>query len=319
MTIEESLKKLSRVTIGKSRLELLAAANMTPLAHAIEIIGRVSGFQLSSKSATKSSLDEISKIERLRYRSILLPTNWWSGDHGPLLSYYKGSPVTLLPEGGHYSLILPEEENPMTVTESIAADISIQAYTFYPPLPEEMGTVRALFHALFDHKMKDYLYLFLSGILATTVSLFVPISNKILFDNVIPHFNFSLLGQVLLGLLAAAAGSSAFLLSRSFISLRLNTKITHYFQMALWERILKLPVDFFRKMAKGDLIQRTMIFNALRRAVDQNSIIIIFDSLFASIYFFIALYYSWKLALVGLGAILLATSLTLFSISASMT
>ncbi|NGX45104.1 MAG: hypothetical protein K940chlam2_00246 [Chlamydiae bacterium] len=76
MTLEESLKQLSRVTIGKSRLELLSTASMTPLAHAIEIIGRVSGFQLSGRGASEKSLEEICKIDRLRYRSLLLPTNW---------------------------------------------------------------------------------------------------------------------------------------------------------------------------------------------------------------------------------------------------
>ncbi|NGX46578.1 MAG: hypothetical protein K940chlam2_01773, partial [Chlamydiae bacterium] len=233
------------------------------------------------------------------------------GEHGPLLAYYKNEPVTLLPERGHYSLIIPKEEAPMAITKSVAADISPLAYTLYPPLPEDMGTMQALFQALFSHKMRDYFYLFLAGVLATTVALFVPISNKILFDNVIPHYNLSLLGQVLLGLMAAAAGSAAFLVARSFVGLRLNAKITHYFQMTLWDRILKLPTQFFKTMANGDLIQRTMIFNTLRRLVDQNSVIIIFDSLFASLYFFIALYYSWKLALVGLGTILLATLLAI--------
>lgn len=300
MSVEDSLKKLRKVSSGKSQLEFMSTTAKTPLAHACSIIGMYAGFELNPRSMQEENLKELCKIGHLHYRKIELPPNWWEKDHGPLLGYYQDQPVALLLEGDEYILVFPKEEKKISVTESISSEIQPEAYMLYPPLPEEVGTFRALFRAFFHRKMRDYLSLFGAGILAAVVALFVPISNKILFDQAIPHFNYSLLGQVLLGLVVAAVSSSIFLLARSFVGLRLNAKISHFFQMSLWDRILKLPVRFFRSMARGDLIQRTMIFSVIRRLLSQNTIIAFFDSLFASLYFFIMLYYNWKLALLSI-------------------
>ncbi len=303
MSIEESLKKLGKVTAGKSQIEYISSMGKTPLAHACAILSRSGGFRLNLRSLQEETLEGICKIGQLHYRSIFLPLKWWEIDHGPLLGYYQNQPVALICEDGGYYCVLPEEKK-IRVSEKIEADIKPEAYMLYPSLPEEMGTVKALLHVLVEHKSKDYIYLAITGILAGLTALFIPFANKILFDKVIPHFNLSMLGQVLLGLLSAVLGSSLFMIARSFISLRLNAKISHHLQMSLWDRILKLPVSFFRMIPRGDLIQRTMVFNQIRRNFGPNTMTALFDSLFASIYLVIMLYYNWKLAFLGIGVLL---------------
>ncbi len=310
MSIEESLKKLGKVTAGKSEAEYISTMGKTPLAHACAILSRSAGFQLNLRSLKEETLEGICKIGQLHHRSVFLPSKWWEKDHGPLLGYYQNQPVALICEEGGYFCVLPDEKK-IRVSEKIEAEIKPEAYMLYPALPEEMGTMKALLYVLFERKSKDYIYLAITGILAGLTALFIPFANKILFDKVIPHFNLGMLGQVLLGLLSAVLGSSLFMIARSFISLRLNAKISHQLQMSLWDRILKLPVSFFRMIPRGDLIQRTMVFNQIRRNFGPNTMIALFDSLFASIYLVIMLYYNWKLAILGIG-ILLLTSFAAF-------
>lgn len=311
MSVKEALKKLSQVTQGKSRLEFMSTSERTPVARACTLIGMASGFELSRRSFDAKTLEKVCGLSQLNYRSIELTSHWWQKDHGPLLGYHNEQPIALLIENNEYVAIFPKEEKKVKVSPSLAQEIDPHAFMLYPPLPEKIGTVKALFRAFFKQNQKEYWGLIFTGILATLALLFFPLSNKILFDQVIPQFNVPLLGQVLLGLIVASLSASIFLFTREFISLRLNAKIAHRLQMSLWDRLLKLPALFFRKMPKGDLIQRTMIFDTIRRTLGQNALMTFLDGLFGSIYFFIMLYFNWKLALFVGAALILFTLVSL--------
>ncbi|NGX37682.1 MAG: Toxin RTX-I translocation ATP-binding protein [Chlamydiae bacterium] len=305
--IEDSLSELAKVISNKRQVELLMTSDKTDLAHICALIGQAAGFELNPRSLKEATLEEICKKSDLHYRKIFLPQNWWEKDHGPLIGYYQNKPVALLYEKNRYLIVSPTLKQKLAVNAQTGAKIHPDAYMLYPPLPENMGTFRALLHVFFYNKLPDYFFLAIAGALATCVSFFFPLSNKILFDTVIPLFDLTLLGQILLGLIIATAASSMFLLARSFIGLRLNAKISHHLQLSIWDRILKLPVNFFRKMARGDLIQRTLIFDTIRRTLGQQTLIALFDGLFVSLYLIVMFIFSWRLTLVGLGIVTVAS------------
>jgi len=312
MNIEDSLRKLVAIGLPKSQEKIFSENNKTLVAQACILIGDAIGFSLSSRSFNKESLQEICETEQINFRELKLAQNWWEQDHGPFFGYYQKEPVALICEGKKYYIFSPALQEKIPVNENSSKEISTTAYMVYPPLEEEMGTFRKLINVFFQKKLKEYFLLILSGLLATLIAFFVPIATKILFDRVIPHFDFSLLNQVLLGLLVAMIGSSIFILIRSFASLRLNIKIANHLQIALWNRIFKLPVNFFRRIPRGDLIQRTLIFETIRRILGQNTLIAILDSLFGVFYLFLMFFYSWKLALMSLAIIIISTVISFF-------
>lgn len=311
MSIEDSLKTLGDVAVGKGRLELLTAEGKTPLAYICSLLGQALGFELSEKSLSESELEAICRNSQIHYRAVSLPSNWWEKDHGSLLATFQNKPAALIFKDSGYELYTPSLKDPIKIDEKSAEEIATEAWILYPPLLRQMGTVRSFLTILFHKHGKEYALLFFAGALASLVGFFIPFANKILFDKVIPHFDLSLLGQVLLGLVAVSVSATLFLLVRSFISLRLNAKISSRFQISLWDRILKLPVSFFQTMARGDLIQRTQIFDFIRRTLGQNTLIALFDSFFVSFYLILMFFYSWRLALIGLGIIALATGLSI--------
>lgn len=311
MSIEDSLKTLGEVAAGKVHLELLTAEGKTPLAYICSLLGQASGFELTEQSRNESELDDICRKSQIHYRSVSLPSNWWKKDHGPLLVYFHEEPAALIFKDSGYELYTPSLETPMEIDEKNGEEISPEVWILYPPLFRQMGTVKGFLSILFHKHGKEYALLFLAGALASLVGFFIPFANKVLFDKVIPQFDLNLLGQVLLGLIVVSVSTTLFLFVRSFVALRLNAKISCHFQISLWDRILKLPVSFFQTMARGDLIQRTQIFDYIRRIFGQNTLISLFDSLFVSLYLIMMFYYSWSLTLIGLGIIVLATGISL--------
>ena len=69
----------------------------------------------------------------------------------------------------------------------------------------------------------------------------------------------------------------------------------------MWDRLLGLPVAFFRQFAAGDLAQRVGCIDAIRQLLSGATISSIMTGIFSMFLFAQLFYYSWQLALVGHG------------------
>lgn len=294
--------QLERV-ISDKRSELFGVKGQTPLAQACFIVCRAMGFSLDETSESEESLDAICKNSRIFYRTIDLKDKWWLRDHGHLVGIYQGQPVALLYNNYHYTIISPTTQQMIPLDAKISQEISPRGYMLYPPAPEKASIASILLQSILKRKRNEYLYLAIAGLLSAFLGFLFPFSNKILFDHIIPNFDYTLFTQVILALIAGIIGGALFAFASAFFSLRLNGIISHDLQMKLWNRLIKLPAHFFRRFQTGDLIQRTQIFNQIRRNLSQNTLITIFDSIFVLSYFVMMLIYNWQLTLIGLGTI----------------
>jgi ATP-binding cassette subfamily C protein len=146
--------------------------------------------------------------------------------------------------------------------------------------------------------------------------MFTPIATAILFDYAIPDADRGLLVQVGLGLLAAAAGGLTFQLARGFALMRTETLADATTQAAVWDRLLNLPVPFFRQYSTGDLLERVSAISAIRQQLGGTTLQTLFASTVALLNLALLFYYSWQLALVA-AALALVTIATTASIGAS--
>jgi NHLM bacteriocin system ABC transporter ATP-binding protein len=133
-----------------------------------------------------------------------------------------------------------------------------------------------------------------------------------LFDAVIPGAQRSQLVQLTVLLLVGAIATGLFDMTRSLALLRLEGKMGSALQAAVWDRLLNLPVSFFRRFSAGDLADRANGIDSIRSALTgtvSNSIV---SGIFSLFNYGLMLYYSWKLALVALGLVLIAVGVTWF-------
>lgn len=263
------------------------------------------GFHFSSTSFVKGTVKDFLKNAGAQFRVVELKDQWWKYSYDNMLGFYEesGQPVALIHRGeATYDLVTPN-----TLVQQVDAlihqSLAKYAYVIVPTPKKNLNSFFKIFVFCSRKTSREYVMMFLTGIAASSIMLFFPFANKLIFDQILPNFNISLLVQVLLGLLLVSISTSIFLLLRAFFMIRLNGIVENNVQFLVWQKIFKLPLSFFRSFSTGDLLQRTMILEQARRHFNDSIIRIIMNGFFSFIYLFIMFFFSWELALIVLQVI----------------
>lgn len=295
-------------------------ASGTPLLVAAGAVGRALGVTIRPPSASeephrvKEPLEAIARSSRLRLRQVLLRGNWWAKDCGPLVAYRKEQPVALLPVGSdRYELLDPVTETRKVVKAEDADSFNPVAYMFYRSLPDKaLNVIDVLRFALYG-RSKDLLVIIVTGIAATLLGMLTPYATGILIDNAIPDSDRGLLLQIGGGLVLAALATSLFRLTQGFSLLRVETTSDAYTQAAVWDRLLNLPVSFFRQYTTGDLQSRVSSVSTMRRKLGGNTLIELITGLFGLLNLGLLFYYNIKLALIAVAVAIVVVLVTSIS------
>ena len=293
----------------------------TPLLVAAGAVGRAMGVKICPPSRSlnlkrvKEPLSAIVRASRIRMRRVLLRDNWWEKDSGPIVAYTQDNrPMALLPVSAtRYEIFDPVEHTRVKVDKHIAATIAPVAYMFYRSLPSlSLQAIDLLKFTLTGHK-RDLLLIVFTGIAITLLGMLTPYATAIIIDNAIPDSERSLLLQIGLGLLVAALGTALLQLAQGFALLRIETAGDASTQAGVWDRLLNLPVSFFRQYTTGDLLSRITSVSTIRRQLSGRTLINLITSLFALFYLGQLFYYNYKLALIAVAAAIITIALTTIS------
>jgi ATP-binding cassette subfamily C protein len=77
-------------------------------------------------------------------------------------------------------------------------------------------------------------------------------------------------------------------------------------QAAVWDRLLSLPVPFFREYSSGDLAMRSLGIVQIRRTLTGSTFTSILSGIFSTFSLALLFYYSWRLALLACGLVAIA-------------
>jgi len=247
-------------------------------------------------------VEEIALASLMRVRQIVLRGRWWEQDNGPMVGYRADDnrPLALLPRGGRryvaYDPIAGEEKQ---VTEAMAEGMSSLAHYFYATLPNRPLSVGDLLRFGLAPCRNDLLMLAFSGALGGLVATGVPLVTGYVFDTVIPGHQSPQMIQVALALLAAAISAAAFHVSSDVALLRIEGKMAGRLQAAVMDRLLRLPDRFCSDFSSGDLAQRTMMVELIRRALTGTVLTSIVTGVFSVFSFGLLFYYAPVVALIA--------------------
>jgi ATP-binding cassette subfamily C protein len=232
-----------------------------------------------------------------------------------LIAYTQDNqPVALLPVSATaYEIFDPVAQTRVQVDERIASTVSPIAYMFYRSLPEQAFKALTLVQFALKGRAKDVLTILFTGIAVTLLGMFTPQATAMIMDNAIPDSDRGLLMQIGLGLLVAAGGTGLFQITQGFALLRIESAGDASTQAATWDRLLNLPVSFFRQYTTGDLLSRVTSVSAIRRQLGGRTLINLFSSLFTLFYLGQLFYYNSKLALVAVAVAIIAIAVTTIS------
>ncbi|WP_414756264.1 NHLP bacteriocin export ABC transporter permease/ATPase subunit [Anabaena sp. CCY 9910] len=293
----------------------------TPLLMAAGAVGRAMGIKISpplrseNLQRVKEPLEAIVRASRIRMRRVLLRDNWWLQDAGALVAYTKeNQPVALLPVAGNrYEIFDPVNYSRVVVNEGVAATLAPMAYMLYRSLPDKaLRAIDIVKFTLRGHGW-DLLQILFTGIFITLLGMITPYATSIIIDNAIPDSDRSLLLQIGLGLLVAALGTGIFQLAQGFALLRMETSGDASTQAGVWDRLLNLPVSFFRQYTTGDLLSRISSVSAIRRQLSGKTLVDFITSIFALFYLGQLFYYNYRLALIAVASAVVAIAFTTIS------
>ena len=312
-TVLEGVKSAGRVEMQDE--PLVAACSDVGAAMGIRI---VSPHKVSDEQQTDCTVEDIARASRVRVRQVALKGAWWQRDCGPILGFLKETqaPVALVPVSPQaYDMIVPSEGQRRRVGPGEAESLAPGGYVFYRSFPDSLLTARDVLRLGLKGCRKDLLMVLGLAAAGALLALLTPLATGILFDRVIPEASSNMLVQVILVLLSCAIVTSVFDFTKSMAILRLKGKIDPAVEAGVVDRLISLPVGFFRKFSTGDLANRAMSICAISQTLSDVTLQAVLAGAFSSFYFLLLFWYSWKLALLAvLLTVITTTCATLSSV-----
>jgi ATP-binding cassette subfamily C protein len=297
-----------------------AGVDAEPVLRAAQMVGNVLGLQVRAHPEAKDDLsfddllNMIAVASRFRTRKVALSGDWWRHDEGPYLGKREDNknPVAILPSGARsYVLVDIVTGTRQPIDDEVARTIEPFAYTFYRPLPG--GVLKAKDIAKFGARglLPEFRIVALMGAGVGILGTISPTITGKIFDTAIPQAERGTLYQFILGLVLAALISGAFKVTQNIAILRVQGKMDYSIQSAVWDRLIDLPMSFFRNFASGDLADRAGGVDQIRGIVAGAGVSAILGSI-SSIFNLVQMAtYSLQLALVAMGLTLVYLLVTM--------
>ena len=237
----------------------------------------------------------------MRVRQVLLEEGWWRTDSGPLLARTEGEParwVALLQEApGRYLLHGPSAADvPQRVTGAVAKTLAPVAHSFYRPFPASGLSFRGILRFAARGCGRDLTRIVLLGLAGGLLGLLTPVATGALFNTIIPSAERDQLWQVTSILLAGAIATGMFELGRRLSLVRLDGRLGATVQAAVWDRLLSLPLGFFRPYSAGDLAVRAMGIDTMRQTLSGAGVTAALGGMFSLSNIGLLFYYGGNLA-----------------------
>lgn len=239
---------------------------------ALKVVGQAQGIQIlpaprGAVGATTDPVDTIARASGIRARKVVFDADWWKADVGPVLAELKEDkrPVAILPRKRRgFDIVDPSDGSRVGVTEETAALLGEEGYMLYRALPSHPVNGRDVLSFMLKPLMGDLRRLAVYAVIAAGLSLLTPVLTKKIFNDVVPGLQRSNLVWLTLLLIVFALSTFAFGLAQQLAFLRLQGRASTDVQAALWDRVLDLPLPFFRTYSAGSLAIRVMGIETIR-------------------------------------------------------
>jgi ATP-binding cassette subfamily C protein len=296
---------------------------------AVRAVGRALGCKITEpprlQTDPRRQLEDTLDHNRLYSREVILGDTWREEDSGPLVAFLnppEGAPgeretVALLPSGKKgYAVFTPRSGERRLLDDDTAARLEPKALQLYPPLPDTPLGPLGLARQGFRGCGRELALVGAMGLLGGLAGFGIPMAMSTTVDTVITNGEYGLLWQVVFGLVMITLGQAIFEMTKNAALLRAETRAQVSLQSAVFGKVLKLPLDFFKNYPAGDLSSRVMAVDSVRQRLSGSVLITLLSCSFALTNLALLAVYSWKLAL-GVLAILSLTLLATWALMKS--
>ena len=289
----DAIESIAGAVIGKKLIEALDNQKLTQ--SAVEEILRY--YHLKRKSndelpasvkTTEEQLEYYLRPFGISHRTISLDHKWYKQAVGPMLGTLKadGSVIALIPgKFSGYSYYNFQTGERIKVTPKNEDLIDEEATAFYKPLPLRPINMMDLLRYMMEQlSVSDIvLYVGLMGV-ASLLGLLSPLFTQWLFGDVLESGSKTVLFALAGFMFCFTLCQLFFTAFQSLINSRVNIKQNIAVQAAVMNRVLALPVKFFKDYSSGELTQRAMYVQTLCSSIISTIFTTGLTSLFSLIY-----------------------------------
>ncbi|MBR1669805.1 MAG: ATP-binding cassette domain-containing protein [Butyrivibrio sp.] len=271
--IDEELFRDSYENIAK---KVLGERVSNPEAHldVKNAIDEVFGFynypRIDIPSNITDALDQIEYAANsvgMMKANIKLGKDWYTDCFGPIIAFFKdsGNPIALFPMGfARYYYYDPGTGRRVMVRKRNAQQFKDEAVAFYEPLGlKKIGIADLILFIKKKLSYFDYLNYFLISLVVVLVSMILPAASELLTGTVLKTKNYTLFAGLAIVIVITTAVSTFLTAATEAMLARIKWKVTIPVEQAVMQRILTLPVPFFRKYSAGELSNRATSINSI--------------------------------------------------------
>ena len=262
--LDDSIQSIAGAIMGKTLTEALSKGERAQTA--VEEILKYYRFKPRELPDTvrKDSLEK--QLEyRLRpfgimYRTVILDEGWYRRTTGPMIGTMaeSGDAVVLLPGKIYgYYFFDPKTGKKRALDKKTEKLFDKEAISFYKPLPQKALSMFDLLRYVSGQCTTWDKLLYMSCIgFSAILGLLTPMFSKWLFGDVLDSGSGRMLLALALFMISFSIGQAFFSVFQRLFNARINTKQNVAVEAAVMNRIMSLPVTFFREYSAGDLQKR---------------------------------------------------------------
>lgn len=232
---------------------------------------------------------------KIFYREVHLEEDWYKANHGPLISFKEknGAPLALIPNNREkYFLYDSANSEGTMVEEKNYKEIMKTAFVLYKKEDKPKIKLLDLLRPTVSTSAFNIMAIILSMLVASILGLGIPLLTQYIFENSIVSDDKTGLLQIGLILLAIAFSVFGFELTKQYLILNFENRLDFSIQGAYWDRVLRLPIKFFKQYAPGEFVSWIGNLVTMRTLLTNNFFTLIFSLIIMVIDFSFLFYYS---------------------------
>ncbi|MFG2051478.1 ATP-binding cassette domain-containing protein [Micromonospora sp. NPDC048935] len=206
----------------------------------------------------RAAVHAVTRASSLFLREVRLPERWWRRDLGPLVGWRAGADpehavaVPLVFRRGRYHHVDPDTRVYGPIDATVAATFAVEATEVQAPLPPT-ARMRHLLRAGLVGASRDVRGLLFAAICVALLGLGVPLATGEVLGQLARQGEVNgLLGFVAL-MLSAAVVAGLVGVVQNLRLLRLDGRLQSGAQLAIWDRLMRLPARFFTGRSSGEI------------------------------------------------------------------
>lgn len=282
-------------------------SHRTTLAAAVSIIAESMGVEFTIPPDVPQEKDPFAAVRPLvapsgiRTRRILLTPGWESRDGPSFLGVTPGEdqrPVAVVNTGGGvYEATDPASGETVRVNREVAEGLGAWGTMFYPPLSRGVDSAWSAIREALRGRGRDLRRVVLMGAVAAVFGLLTPVLTGRLLAQIIPRVDIPTWTAALVAMTLSAFVVAAVSIVGGLSMLRVEARIDETLQAAVWNRLISLSPQFFRRYLAGDLADRANGVSLIRQLLTGATGGSVVTGVFSVFSLAMLFYYSWKLAL----------------------